>query len=192
MIDTFNTDLAVEVLANIEATKQYEDVCPIGHNQSQWGLIPRNSTYEGHVDVPDLDVLYDQESGLPIGLGTCGTAMCFAGWALSVSGVRMKWTYDPDNDAYVANLAATGETVEATGADLLGLYCTCDDRSGDCVWSHNYADMPRLFMPGLSLDAIYRLVADYSDIDEPVLRVMVKERIDASVIARLAETHSLS
>lgn len=180
----FNTPLAIKVLANIEESQREPDEVVATWGQRSWGrFILPDSLRNRFGGVPSelgrehLDALYDDQTGLPIGQGSCGTAMCFAGWALSVQRVRMFWEFmgEGQYDAQrVANEDGTrsDQRVSDAAAEMLGI----EKDSAD--WPP-YDPFPLLFNADNTLDDLYRLVARMAGMTEDTLRVEVEaERVE--------------
>lgn len=153
MYDNFNLDLAVKVLAQIERTSA-------AHDQQTWGRGSRSEI---------LDAIVDAASGELIGYGTCGTAQCYAGWALTITDTPMRWLPGLSSE-WRAYTAADGTEVSATAMRLLGLDANelCpewteedDCERENCAWSHG-AGYPQMFETYLTLDDLYEWVSRFS------------------------------
>lgn len=179
----FNTPLAIKVLANIEESIREPDETVATWGQGAWGrltlpesLIRLFGGAPRKIEGQHLDTLYDDDTGLPIGRGSCGTAMCFAGWALSVERVKMLWerysedTYDAQYT--LSEHGGRGPRVSDRAAEMLGI------EQGSPYWDIN-DPFPTLFRESNSLDTLYDLVAEMAGMTEDVLRAEVEaERVE--------------
>jgi hypothetical protein len=116
---TFNTDLAVEVLARIKIAQQAKEAeaelkgLP-DWRQSVWGEFDPDTL------GPNDDLLFDEENNRFVGVGTCGTAMCAAGHALTATGIRMLWV--PEGDGmYGTEFTEDGRRVPMAAVQALGI-----------------------------------------------------------------------
>lgn len=177
---TFNTELAVRVLANIEEGEEVrvDQRTMIGWDQSHWGFISSVGAVRAAMESGE-DLVWDEKGNL-VGTGTCGTAMCFAGWALSLSGVKMKWDAtdsNPETTSFVAQYTADGKSVEAEAGDLLGMNEEMfhgDNLPSGVAGDMDYSYTP-LFHEGNDLNQLYVLVAHYSGMSESELRTLVQD-----------------
>lgn len=124
---TFNTPLAVRVLAHIEELNDNND--ELQHKQAMWGLVVG--------EAEKLDRIYDNKTGELIGLGSCSTAMCFAGWTNTLEGVKLHWEeadfmdrvfvgdqlgpVPEDGKILIANYTMEDELVSDKACQLLGI-----------------------------------------------------------------------
>jgi hypothetical protein len=144
----FNLDLAVSVLTHIELTR--EGRAGGEWAQDSWGVIYDLNSVDG-------DVLVDEETNTVIGYGTCGTAMCFAGWALTLSRVKMLWEAGGPQ-SWIATRTADGDEIPDRAARLLGI-----NREDHDLWDDDEC-MPRMFLAHMSLDDLYELVAEHAGV----------------------------
>lgn len=185
---TFNIDLAVRVLARIE-----ESLLPdtpaweVAWNQTTWGRM-----YSDVLPITQGDLLYDEGTGTYVGWGTCGTAMCFAGHALTEEKVKMVWTPAGGSTEFFADRCVDGDLVSDRACALLGIdppadrYERDEEAEGeDEHWDYS-EDFPMLFNGGNDLDHIYAEVSHYSG--EPV--GVLKER--ALALAQRTEVAHLT
>jgi hypothetical protein len=170
----FNLNLSIEVLARIETA---DTAAGPGHNQGAWGMI-ENSPYPNF-----LDVIYDDQTGLPVGVGSCNTSYCFAGWGLTLRGVKMMWEPLLGTNTLVARRVQSGEAIEHVAMRMFGISGPDDDDWNEDLWDGEQ-DLPALFSPDNSLDTLYWLVAQYAGMDVEDLRGMVAYQIDANKGAR--------
>ena len=165
----FNTDLAVTVLARIEESRKPEAVVTLpGWEQRYWGYLP----IQDEDTMVDLDLVVDDD-GNAVGLGTCNTAYCFAGHALTVNKVKMVWSNH--GSFMTADYTESGVEVAEEAADMLGI--DREDAIADELWDHE-DNMPLLFSPGNSLGDLYAIVAAHAGLTSEALRVMVQARIE--------------
>lgn len=187
----FNTPLAVKVLASIEESLAWDDWKGPTWNQSRWGVIynedriPEEASEDGR-GTRLLDAIVDVDDNL-VGWGTCGTAMCFAGWALSHEKVKISWVQFDRSGQFHGDMTSDGEEVPEVAMERLGISRpTCDDgegcycgECGDCaLWDHSDG-MPRLFSARNTLADIYSIISDHSGLSETELREMVQTQVNA-------------
>lgn len=214
---TFNTELAINVLAEISLAgqNQYDNLYQDdGHNpkglwnQGHWAYIDK--TPEGAVNDQG-DVIVDEKTGLPMGVDSCGTAYCFAGWATHLSGVKLEWDATSFG-TLKASATQGGEYVSAKAADLLGIPNYFDvekswrDETGqvqegfyeDRLWDHGNG-LPALFdAENQYRDLIWHISA-WSGLEEEVIdsmveravKVLVKEEAAAKKVAVPTPAYSL-
>lgn len=173
---TFNIALQTDVLVQIELAREGKN--PLSRwDQGDWAKV-----YAQFSDVTDEngDIIIDEETGLPIGVGSCGSAMCNAGWALSLAKVPLLWEWD-DNDEDA--LLATGCTVDGShrqvmpvAVDLLG-YPSSVDRPDLWGYTKYSAYLPTLFDTENTIDDLYRITAEVAEVNEVELRATVAGRV---------------
>jgi hypothetical protein len=173
---TFNLDLAINVMAHIEEADKYD-----GWDQSHWGYIEDSDLLSKFFERGDL--VLDKETGNIIGTGTCGTAQCLAGWAVSDSNIPLLWESIGDT-TFVATYTKEGDTVESKATDLLGITHEMDaefEESRD-FWPESWREngtgytFPALFNGYNTKDDLYMFLAHYSGLDEDDLRRRVEGR----------------
>lgn len=176
----FNTELAIDVLAQIELTQS--GVTREGTwRQDRWGVLDRDSLVTG---LNNHDLIYTDD-GEVIGLGTCGSGMCFAGWGLSFSDIKMVWKQEHWTSSYYADTVEDGREIADAAMQLFGIedHSGCDAEDDECdveLWDHAQ-ELPSLFHPQNDLQALYLLVAAHSGLDEDDLRQKVEDRMLARV-----------
>ena len=191
---TFNTALAVKVLAHIEDLNDSDT--RIEHNQTVWS----------QVSVPSqiYDAIYDKKTGKLAGYGSCGTAGCFAGWTTHLDGLSIRYYPVERGPAFLQGLLAKpaqdilliadevedGRSISRAACDALGIHVpevTFDcyheeyDSTEDCRcelsesgWDYD-ENMPLMFNAGNDMDMLYGYVAEYSGRKVQEIRDMVAE-----------------
>lgn len=171
----FNLELSVAVLTEIELTEREGTH---GWSQENWATAPTFPKGSDLVTTPsDYGETY-------VGYGTCGTAKCFGGWALTLAGIKMLW--NRCGAGLCVTYAEDGRTVSRVARTLLGIddapsWCEDCDGASSCEAHHlwNYGeDMPALFDPDNSLDDLYRMVAEHAELEEEVLRKQVADALE--------------
>lgn len=180
---TFNLNLAIKVLALIEESQT--PGAAMDWNQAHWGWIADAA------NIPkNMDLIFDPNTKELVGTGTCGTGMCFAGWALSEEKIKMRWTATGDGDttpeggpmgSFVANYTEDGRSIESVATELFGIDRDLDLHVRDNGYVDDdegeYRDYPALFHHRNTLDNLYGMVALYADIEEDALREQVQTHI---------------
>jgi hypothetical protein len=152
---TVNEALFVDTLAHIEMERET-------WLQGSWG--------QANVD-PDLLDLGLEPDELA---ARCGTSHCFAGWALVLAGVKLRWELVPDADGqrpYLkADMTAGGEWIWSAACRELGIEHD--------AFELQRGGYPRLFDGGNPLSDLYRIAAkNYLHIPQKELRDRVQLRI---------------
>ena len=179
----FNLTLAVRTRAEIEeSVATAADTKALGWNQNYWA------------EASGDDLIVDPATGLPMGTGSCNTGMCFAGWALTLSNVKLDWRpagHDGNGVAkFIADDTIDGVSVMEAASDRLGLVMDELEESGDRTWD-GPEGMPRLYSPHNDLEDLYYQVSLLSDVPVDDLKRMVgTER--ARLLAPLAKGVSLN
>lgn len=165
----FNLNLAVNVLVQIERSQRDRRDRP-GWEQNAWGRI--------HNATINVDTVFDEKTGLPVGVGSCTTAYCAGGWALHLSGIKLQWTAAPFSNGPMELIALTtrdGDPIEEKAREVLGIPGPDDPDYDEDRWDTD-EDMPALFAANNSIDVLYYEVAALAHMDEPDLRNMVRVR----------------
>ena len=172
----FNLQRGVDVLARIE----------IARLDNRW-----RQDHWGYLNVEDFspqrgsggEVLIDEVTGLPLGIATCNTAFCAAGWALTMGGIKMRWE-EHVNGGWIAEETSDGGSISATACDWLGIERpeVVDD---DERWSL-FEDMPRLFKPYNTIDQMYEYTHEW--VEESITVDDLRQMVGNRVLEMLAET----
>jgi len=191
---TFNTALAVKVLAHIEDLNEYDT--NHRHDQALWSTVslPRKT----------FEKVFDKETGALAGYGSCGTAGCFAGWTMHLEGIALHYHvteapgfarllgYSKSDVLLFADEAMDGRSVSVAACEALGVHIPVIDpecyheyedygRDTDCScelnqphWNYEES-IPDLFNGGNTLSQIYEYVAVYAALTLGELHNMVAD-----------------
>lgn len=161
----FNTDLFIDMMAQIEEAREANDIAVhAGHDQSFWGRIVNVNLLQ----PTNGDLIYDERTKAYVGTGTCGTAMCAAGWALTLSGEKMRWDpvrFDGDGGGteFIANFTADGEDVPKRACELLGI--DRDEAVEARLWDYDDNEYPKMFDHTNTVDMLYGYGSRHAAID---------------------------
>lgn len=171
---------AIQVLARIEIAR-FEDGCEEHHAwyQGAWGEVMK--------DRLPSDMVIDESTGEAVGIGVCGTSKCFAGWGLTLAGVKMVWTELRPGYLW-ADRVLGGGTISDEATYLFGLHDGPrpgyimsagdeeDEDRFDPWWDYSEC-FPSLFSVNNTLDDLYRQVAERGEVEESDLRLRVSEEV---------------
>lgn len=86
-----NTENFVDLFAHIEIARLNGR-----HDQGNWGdldfsALPLPERAQMMERLAGEEVVFDVDRGVPVGMGSCGTSFCAAGWGALLSGARLRW-----------------------------------------------------------------------------------------------------
>lgn len=183
----FNMDLAIDVMAHIELGQMDNS-----WQQQEWGTL----RFPGGTDRSDHLVI-DNKTDEVLGLGTCSSAFCAAGWAGSLSErARLRYTKNSySGDLWrLDQLIIDGRERDVwTGAcELLGMpYGRRDDYDdGDDPRWDDDEGMPALFLAHNGIDDMYRQFTYWFDDDttEEEFRERVQTHVQTLIVASAERT----
>ncbi len=93
------------------------------------------------------------------GKSECGTAACFAGWAVMLSGHTVEIAEDGGYESIDGNRDITIAGVAAEELRIDGLVSPCRENHDSCTWSETYTD--RLFDASNTREELGELVLEF-------------------------------
>jgi hypothetical protein len=151
-----NLERAVLMMARVEIANQSGT-----WDQNKWGLIHLNDG-----QYPDQtergEIIVDMDTGLPLGIGSCNTARCAAGWALFDEGSKMRWISEGAG-TLTAYTTLDGRYISRVACEWLGIEHPEGfehDDTYDERWNYE-EDHPKLFDVDNEMVDLYAYLAQW-------------------------------